>query len=251
MLVLLSPTKSQQLESSIYNTLSTPPFIEESANIIKRVQDYSKEQIKEVMKVSDKIALETLESFGEWGDSSSKSVDALSIYTGPSFKVFDPQSLTKEQRLSVKRGLIILSGLYGVLHADSSTQRYRLEMGLKDKVIEDKTLKQFWKSRVTAYLNRYAKECQIETVINLASKEYSQVVIEKELTPTMLTIDFRELRDGKLKSISSYAKSARGAMARYILSNNLTQVEDIKKFNQLNYSFSQKNSTDNSWLFVR
>jgi cytoplasmic iron level regulating protein YaaA (DUF328/UPF0246 family) len=48
-----------------------------------------------------------------------------------------------------------------------------------------------------------------------------------------------------------YAKNARGAMARYIIKKQLTSPEKLKLFNEDGYSFDEKQSSRNEWVFVR
>ena len=40
-------------------------------------------------------------------------------------------------------------------------------------------------------------------------------------------------------------------MARYIIENELTEVEDIKAFNQSGYYYSAEQSTEDQWVFLR
>jgi len=48
-----------------------------------------------------------------------------------------------------------------------------------------------------------------------------------------------------------YAKHQRGAMARYIIQNNITNPEDLKMYNLDGYLFDEDNSTENDWVFTR
>ena len=51
--------------------------------------------------------------------------------------------------------------------------------------------------------------------------------------------------------IGFYAKKARGLMSRYIIDHELTQVEDIKKFDSEGYEFKPALSDVNTWVFTR
>jgi cytoplasmic iron level regulating protein YaaA (DUF328/UPF0246 family) len=48
-----------------------------------------------------------------------------------------------------------------------------------------------------------------------------------------------------------YAKNARGKMGRFIVNEQLTDAENLKLYNQDGYSFDEKTSTDNDWVFIR
>ena len=43
---------------------------------------------------------------------------------------------------------------------------------------------------------------------------------------------------------------ARGEMVRFMAKNNVTNVEEIKKFNLLNYTFNSDFSTDTKLVFI-
>ena len=66
----------------------------------------------------------------------------------------------------------------------------------------------------------------------------------------MLDIDFKQDRDGTLKTIGLMAKRARGAMARYMIDNRLDNPEDLKSFQKQGYRFQQSGSSEDRWLFV-
>jgi len=48
-----------------------------------------------------------------------------------------------------------------------------------------------------------------------------------------------------------FAKHARGRMSRYLIENDLNNVEDLKTYNIDNYEFDEKQSSKNEWVFVR
>jgi hypothetical protein len=51
--------------------------------------------------------------------------------------------------------------------------------------------------------------------------------------------------------ISFFAKKARGLMARYIIQNKLTSVEEIKGFELGGYQYNDDLSKGNDWVFTR
>ena len=57
-------------------------------------------------------------------------------------------------------------------------------------------------------LNEELKENEI--LVNLASNEYSSVIDKKSLKTTMISPVFKDLKNGKLKIISFYAKKQGG-----------------------------------------
>ena len=73
----------------------------------------------------------------------------------------------------------------------------------------------------------------------------------KELTGRLVTPVFKDRKNGNYKIISFFAKKARGMMARFIIENQLTNVEDLKAFDKAGYYYSELQSTENQWVFLR
>ena len=48
-----------------------------------------------------------------------------------------------------------------------------------------------------------------------------------------------------------YAKKARGSMARFIVQNKIDNIVDLRSFNTDSYSYDEKLSNDNDWVFIR
>ena len=67
----------------------------------------------------------------------------------------------------------------------------------------------------------------------------------------MVDVDFKEFKNGTYKTISFFAKYARGVMARYIVDNQIRNIEDVKSFNLENYQFDANLSTNQKMVFTR
>ena len=113
-------------------------------------------------------------------------------------------------------------------------------MGTKLDIEGSVNLYGFWKNKITNKLNDELDENEL--FINLASNEYSSVIDKKVLKTSMVSPAFKDLKNGKLKIISFYAKKARGMMVRYILDNKINSKEDLKGFNYGGYSYSTEES---------
>jgi cytoplasmic iron level regulating protein YaaA (DUF328/UPF0246 family) len=87
--------------------------------------------------------------------------------------------------------------------------------------------------------------------VNLASTEYSKVIDFKLLKNKVITPQFKEFKNGEFKVVMMYAKHARGAMARYIVQNNLKEIEELKLYTVDGYTYDEKQSTESEWVFVR
>ena len=130
-------------------------------------------------------------------------------------------------------------------------QAYRLEMGTKFKNTRGKDLYEFWGMKLTDELNATLKKQKTEVLLNLASNEYFKSVKKKEINAEIINPVFKDEKNGQYKIISFYAKKARGLMVRYVLDNQITDVEDIKNFDYEDYSYSADLSKGNDWVFTR
>jgi cytoplasmic iron level regulating protein YaaA (DUF328/UPF0246 family) len=145
--------------------------------------------------------------------------------------------------------LRILSGLYGILKPLDLIQPYRLEMGTKLPIGTKKNLYEFWKETITKALNSELEKDEL--LINLASTEYFSALDSKKLMVPVITPEFKDYKDGKLKMISFFAKKARGLMVRYILDTNASTIDDLKMFDYEGYAFDANLSTSTKLVFTR
>ena len=114
---------------------------------------------------------------------------------------------------------------------------------------KNKNLYTFWKSTITKSLNSELQKGDL--FINLASNEYFSAVDVKTLKVPVITPEFKDYKDGKLKMISFFAKKARGMMVRFIIDTNAETIDDLKGFNYEGYAFDANLSKGNSLVFTR
>ena len=144
----------------------------------------------------------------------------------------------------------IITGLYGLLRPLDQIQAYRLEMGTKISIGSNNNLYSFWKNKVTNQLKSELEEREL--ILNLASKEYFSVIDTSLLSNTIISPEFKDFKNGKLKIISFYAKKARGLMARYLIDEDIFDLEGIRLFSSEGYRYSEKESkNETSPVFIR
>ena len=151
--------------------------------------------------------------------------------------------------MALQDKLRILSGLYGLLKPLDLMQPYRLEMGTSMAIGSKKNLYEFWKKTITDALNKELSKGEL--FLNLASNEYFCAIDIKALKVPVITPEFKDYKDGKLKMISFFAKKARGMMVRYIIDTNAETIDDLKGFNYEGYAFDANLSKGNTLVFTR
>ena len=250
MKIILSPTKTMMnSQFKIEDSPSSMPFFQKEAiNIHQLLKGFSKQKIKSLMKLSENLNVQTINDIQLWNSENSYKTPAVYAYQGTSFQYLEPQKWKLSDANYAQKHLLILSGLYGVLRPFDWINKYRLEMGLKFEIESSKSLIQFWKNKITNYFNSQMGD---KFIVNLASKEYSNVLINKNLKSTVIDCVFYEKSNNSLKIVGSYSKAARGCMANFIVKNKLEIIEDLKGFKELGYNFSSNDSSNNKLVFVR
>ncbi len=165
------------------------------------------------------------------------------MYQKLSAATLSPEALERAARY-----LRILSGLYGVLKPTDAIAPYRLEMGTRWEAGGAANLHEFWRKSITEQLQKELSANDF--VVNLASDEYAKAVDFKALEAPVYKIDFKEWRNGKLKSISFNAKRARGEMTRWLLEHNITEANQLKDFSEDGYKLEEQ-ADAHKLLFVK
>jgi hypothetical protein len=253
MKIVISPAKSLDFETQLPTKLfSEYGFVAQSVSIDKVLKKQNPKQLMELMSISDKLA------DLNWQRNQQRNVaeltsenarQAIYAFNGDVYIGLDAYSLSEEKINVLQDKLRILSGLYGLLKPLDLMQPYRLEMGTKLPVEKNKNLYEFWKSTITKELNSQLEN--EELFVNLASNEYFHAVDVKNLKVTVITPEFKDYKDGKLKIISFFAKKARGMMVRYIIDTNAETIDDLKGFNYEGYAFDANLSQGNRLVFTR
>ncbi|MBT4988993.1 MAG: peroxide stress protein YaaA [Rickettsiales bacterium] len=255
MLIIISPAKKLNINYSFdKNNISYPEFHEEACELINILKSKSKQDLISLMKISDKIAdlnIQRNTNF-ELTLNNSNSYPAAKLFNGEVYSGLDFTTMNNTEVSYAQKHLRILSGLYGILKPLDLIQPYRLEMGSKLANAKGPNLYQFWQSIITDKINSELKKHKAPYLINLASNEYSKVINSKNLNNKVITINFKDVVNGHLKTIMIYAKMARGLMAKTIIINKIDNIELLKDLVINNYSYSQKHSnSDSELVFIR
>lgn len=252
MKIVISPAKSLNFEKELPTTQFTQPsLLNESKKVHAVLKQQSPAELSQLMSISDKLADLNWQRNKAWKTpfNPTNSRPAVYAFDGEVYNGLDAYSIPMEKLDLLQDRLRILSGLYGVLKPLDLMQAYRLEMGTKLPIGESKNLYDFWKKTVTDSLNKELKKGEL--FVNLASNEYFSVVDTKALKVPVITPDFKDYKDGKLKMISFFAKKARGMMVRYIIDTNAETIDDLKGFNYEGYQFDANLSKGNNLVFTR
>lgn len=252
MKIVISPAKSLNFESQLpTKSFTEPQFLKEANTIQKTLKKKKPKQLMDLMSISEKLADLNWERNQVWETpfTPENARPAIFAFDGEVYTGLDAYSLTPDKIEILQNKLRILSGLYGLLKPLDLMQAYRLEMGTSIAIGSKKNLYEFWKKTITKSLNEELNKDEL--FLNLASNEYFSAVDAKTLKVPVITPEFKDYKDGKLKMISFFAKKARGLMVRYIIDSNAETIEDLKGFNYEGYAFDANLSKGNTLVFTR
>ena len=249
MISIISPAKNMRnlkidnIKPKIYGKYRL--FTEETKEIIKELRNLTPWDIQSIMKVNEKIAFQSYAYFQDF-NFDEEGVCGLLAYDGLVFKNIKAEEFTSEDFDFAHNHVRILDAFYGIVNPLDGVLPYRLEMQYKIN-INDKNLYKFWDNKL--YKKLYSED---NVIVNLASEEYAKAVrtfLDKD--DIFIDIDFKIHRDGKLKTMATWAKMARGQMIKYIVENRINNPEDLKDFTFNGYKFDTTLSTDKKYVFVK
>ena len=213
---------------------------EDSQKIVSLLSNYSKEELKKLLKVSDALLEENWDKIQKFQES--VTYHAMDLYQGLAFRSFKQVADWKEHKAYAVQHLRILSALYGAIIPDECVKPYRLDLTMNLKV-EGETLKKYWKERI---VTSFEKE---ECIVNLASSEFSSLFNKKQYD--WVDVDFYEKKEGALKQHSTISKKARGKMAAWMMLHHIQDKVELRNFDVDGYKFDESLSKENHYCFVK
>jgi hypothetical protein len=250
MIILLSPAKSLDETPHTSPVATTAPRFEaQTQAILARAKKLKPKQLAELMDISK--ALSDL-NFARFQDFEAQTpMAAAHLFDGDVYDGLGARTLDADALGFAQTHLRILSGLYGLLRPLDAIRPYRLEMGTDLDIKKAKSLYAFWGAQIADQLTEDLTAQGDAIIINLASTEYAKAALIKGFAPTIITPRFLDIKDGKGRVLSFFAKRARGAMARYMIDKRITTPDGLKAFDTMGYGFDAALSSPTDWVFTR
>lgn len=241
MIVILSPAKKMVETGDDFQPEQMPEFLEDTMRLRKALCSLSETERKKLWNCSDALA-EKAEQLLK-NDPSHPQSAAVFSYSGLAYQHLSASSMDDDMLAWIRTHLRILSGFYGILRPYDGVVPYRLEMQAQLACGNAGDLYEFWSDR----LYQTIKD---EQIFNLASEEYSRAILPYAKKGQVITITFLQEHHGKLVTKGSYAKMARGDMTRWMAEQNVSEPEELRKFN-LHYSYSEDLSGAEEYVFIQ
>jgi hypothetical protein len=254
MLAIISPAKSLDFETPpVIRKHTMPDFLNESQALIGELRRLGPADISKLMGISVKLGDLNYRRYAQWTTpfSPGNAKQAALAFTGDVYMGLEGWEFDARDFNFAQRHLRILSGLYGLLRPLDLIQPYRLEMGTGLPNQNGADLYAFWGDKLTRSVNEAIEDQGQSILVNLASKEYFAALQPEAINARIITPTFRDLKNGRYKFLSFFAKKARGLMASYLIRERVKTVKALKAFDCAGYRYSEEQSRGNNWVFLR
>ena len=253
MLMIISPSKTQDFNDPLDVEASQPLLLQDSNLLIKELQKISVAGLGKLMNMSERLALQTAQRINDFEIpfTIKNAGPSISVFQGDVYSNISVSQYSNEGMVYMQDHLRILSGLYGILRPFDLMQAYRLEMGCKLENSRGKNLYEFWGDKITVEVNRILSSHSEPILVDLASIEYSRVIKKKDLKGTILKIDFKERKGNTYRTVAIHAKRARGMMVDFAVRNRVQKVTELKNFQDAEYCFNPELSSQEHYCFTR
>ncbi len=250
--VLLSPAKSIAKEPALFGSPTRPIHEKMAVDLIAVLKKKTPKELQGLMSISPALSDLNWSRYQDWNplQSNRNVMQPAMAFTGEVYKGFDATSFDEEDYAFAQQTIKIISGLYGFLRPLDGIAPYRLEMGTKLKIDKSsKNLYEYWRETLTESM--ISELNSDDVILNLASLEYAKAINFKAISNKIITPVFKDFKNGKLKTIMMYAKRARGSMARAVVKKRIDQTNDLKLLELDGYSYDERLSSENEWVFTR
>lgn len=246
MRIIISPAKKMRIDSDTLPHKALPHFMKETESLFAYLRTLSYAELKSIWRCNDSIAEQNYRRI-QTMDLYKNLTPCILSYDGLQFNYIKAEVFESSHLEYIEEHLRIVSGFYGILRPFDGVVPYRLEMQAVLKDWHTNSLYHFWKNSLAENLLS-----ESDCIVNLASKEYSKCITPYLKQDTVfVTCVFGEIKDEKVIEKGTYAKMARGEMVRFMAENKIEDVEEIKKFNQLDYVYSKDLSDEKKYVFLR
>lgn len=244
MKIIIAPAKKMKRDLDTFPVRSMPIFMKKTEILANFLKSRTTAELKQLWNASDKV-VESSQKQLEDMNLTDYLTPAIIAFSGIQYQYMAPDLFTKPALDYIQDNLRIFSGFYGMLRPFDGVCPYRLELKTPMVGFIDYSLYHFWGEDVADSLFE-----NDDTVINLASKEYSRLIAPYlSGKRKMVTVDFLEERNGKWRTIATHAKMARGEMVRFIAERQIKNPADLQDFHDFDFEFDKENSTQDHFIF--
>ncbi|MBP7767585.1 MAG: YaaA family protein [Prevotella sp.] len=241
MQILLASAKIMNTKAdTVAPVVSRPRYESEAAQMALELCQWSTDELARRLQCSTAIAADNHLRYQQFADESQK-LPAVLAYYGQAYKYLKANELTADDLRYAQDHLLITSFLYGLLRPLDLIHPYRMEGKVRLAHTADQSLFDWWKPLITDMLIDAVK-ADDGVLLHLATEEMEHLFdwrrVEREVR-VVQPLFYAEKGD-VLKVVTVYAKSCRGAMARYALTHRAATPEALSGFSLGKYVFDPR-----------
>ena len=248
MQILLACAKIMNEATETKTPLVTKPkFLKEAEHFALLMSQRTVDELMDLFHCSRQLAIENKLRYERFF-AENESLPAILAYYGQAYKCLSANHLSSKDFLYAQHHLWITSFLYGLLRPLDMIHPYRMEGKVE---LDGKTMFKHWKPMLTDLLIDSVK-ADDGILVHLATEEMQHLFDWKKVLKEVVVIQpqFLVMKNGKLKSVTVYAKSCRGAMTRFIIKNRLVTPNDLSKFEYEGFEFKPDYGDSNHPHFI-
>ena len=199
----------------------TPAFIDIAMRIASEMSRMTAGDIASAFRCSDAIGELNRRRFNVFGTDEAEVMPAIMAYYGQAYKHLRADTLSMDELEWADGHLWISSCLFGLLRPSDGIPQYRMESGLKLKATEGRRITDFWRPILTEVLIDSVK-ADDGVLVYLDTEEFRSLFDWKRVLSEIRVIEpgFHVMKNGRLVTPSVWAKTCRGAMARFLIQEN-------------------------------
>ena len=238
MQILLASAKIMNSTNSVQTPEThLPRFHKEARQMALEMGELSVEELAKVIPCNEKIALENKLRYQDFFNDEAF-LPALLAYYGQAYKCLKAQEYSQDDFSYADKQLRITRFLYGLIRHLDLIHHY--------PSAEGKNMFAYWKPYLTDILVDAVK-ADDGILVHLATEEFQHLFDWKRILKEVQVIQplFMVDQGSRLKAVSVYAKSCRGAMTSFILRNQLAKPEEFLAFEYDGFNYD-KNYGDES-----
>lgn len=227
MQIILASAKIMREFSPVQDIAARKPaFIDIAMRIASEMSRMTSGEIAGLFRCSDAIGELNRRRFKVFGTDEAEVMPAVMAYYGQAYKHLKADTLSREELEWADSHLWISSCLYGLLRPFDGISQYRMESNLALKATGGRRITDFWRPMLTDMLIDSVK-ADDGVLVYLDTEEFRTLFDWKKVVSEIRVIEpaFHMMKNGKLVTPSVWAKTCRGAMARFLVRENTLRLQ--------------------------
>ncbi len=239
MQILLACAKTMHDDVQTNMSLTTPRFQHQADNFARDMAQYDVDTIAAMLGCNRQIATQNKLRFMHFLDAATPKLPAILAYYGQAYKHLRAETMENDELRYAHAHLWITSFLYGLLRPLDGIRPYRMEGNVMLPAADGRNLFNFWKPYLTDVLIESVK-ADDGFLVHLATEEFQHLFDWKRVCREIHVVQplFYVRKGSGLKMQAVWAKTCRGAMARYIITHQLSAPEQLYGFNYEGFAYN-------------